>query len=88
MACVVYQGTVSEGDVYQSLEKSNELCGASNTAEQVLLTAADYTDLIAYTEFKKFDAETYDTAFMGTLSMWAVGIGVGLVLAMLAKLKR
>lgn len=88
MACIEYKYSTSDGEVFSPLSKDDALCGNSNENEFLLLTGAEYTDLTAYVEFKKFDSETYDTAFYGTLSMWVAGIGIGLVLAMLAKLKR
>jgi len=67
----------------------------TDTTARYLITHQQLTDLeivittdSGSTSETAFDSELYDLAYEGVIGSWVIGLGIGFILAMLAKLKR
>lgn len=65
-----------------------------NATHFIIVDGAEYSllvqqaELLANSQGDTFDTEAYDFAYEGVLMSWVIGLSVGLILAMVARLKR
>jgi hypothetical protein len=66
----------------------------NNEDHHMILDVSEYqmyvlqSELLADSQVNTFDTEAYDFAYEGILMSWVIGLGIGLILAVVAKLKR
>ena len=67
---------------------SSEYVNSANTLEQcsnfIVMTATEYNNI----KSEEFSMEAYDYGLEGVVRMFVAGIGIGAILAFLAKLRR
>jgi hypothetical protein len=85
-----YTKTTTDPDeeyiIYWLADETIEECG-NITDGYVILTPTEYATL-EHSGYLTFDEEAYDMAYSGVVGSWVIGLGIGFVLAMIAKLKR
>jgi hypothetical protein len=62
--------------------------GLFDDCDYIAVTQTELSQYTAYAWDNQFDAEAYDVAFGGVIEMWVIGLGIGLVLAIVSRLKR
>lgn len=53
----------------------------------VLLSSAEYTNWLAQMTAFGWDAAAFNLAFLGALTLFAIGLGIGLVMSQVRKLR-
>lgn len=59
----------------------------STCAGPVLLSSAEYTNWLAQMAAFGWDAAAFNLAFLGALTLFAIGLGIGLVMSQVRKLR-
>jgi hypothetical protein len=91
--CYYYSNSINSGQYYVYWTDYYDLSQCdSSSSNSVVMTPSSYEILeyIGSTDSSNtdFDSEFYDLAHGSILTSWVAGLGIGMILAMVAKLKR
>lgn len=87
---LVDRGTYYQYSFREDIPATLDGCGDAGIA-YISLTPTEYTELTesnAGSSGDTFDVQAYDFAYEGILMSWVIGLSIGLILAMVARLKR
>lgn len=97
--CLSYVSETTEYATYETAYSSTDgypLANGFSNNDVSSMSSCDYvamspTQLVSYVSYaweNNFDPDVYDMAYGAVLQSWALGLGIGLIIAVISKLKR